>query len=63
MWGIRRKCVFYIIFNNTTKYLKIFSFFENNIFKKYLFFKKYFTCTKHGPSPIVFFYALKPLKQ
>ena len=48
MWGIRRKCVFYIIFNNTTKYLKIFSFFKNNIFKKYLFFKKYFTRTKHS---------------
>ena len=37
MWGIRRKCVFYIIFSNTTKHLKIFSFPENSISEKYLF--------------------------
>ena len=48
------KNIFQNIFWNATKYLKIFSFPENSIsekylfFGKYLFFEKYFTWTKHS---------------
>ena len=40
--------IFQTTFQNTTKYLKIFSFPENSISEKYLFFEKYFTRTKHS---------------
>ena len=39
---------FFLNFHNATKYLKIFSFPENSISRKYLFFGKYFTWTKHN---------------
>ena len=42
--------IFQNIFWNATKHLKIFSFPENSIFKKYLFSGKYFTWTKHNLS-------------
>ena len=63
MWAISRKCVFYGIFKNTTKYQKIFfkTFFEMQpntwkyfpfpkiTFSKNIYFKKkYFTWTKHN---------------
>ena len=40
--------IFQNIFWNATKHLKIFSFPENSISRKYLFSRKYFTRTKHS---------------
>ena len=40
--------IFQNIFWNATKHLKIFSFLENSISRKYLFSGKYFTWTKHS---------------
>ena len=62
MWETIRNCFLYYfqqhnqtlenifqnIFWNATKHLKIFSFPENSISGKYLFFGKYFTRTKHS---------------
>ena len=42
--------IFQSIFWNATKHLKIFSFLENSISRKYLFSGKYFTPTKHSLS-------------
>ena len=43
--------IFFLNFHNATKYLKIFSFPENSISRKYLFSRKYFTWNKHSISP------------